>query len=88
MHRSHFENLQEVGNSDNVEFERSLAKNPSTPAEKLEQLSHSCDAITRQYVTANPNTPTNILLKLGAEFPEQLIDNHVLPLLFLKNPEL
>lgn len=39
-------------------------------------------------MAANPNTPTEILLKLGAEFPEQLLSNLVFSLLLLENPNL
>ncbi|NES98908.1 MAG: hypothetical protein F6K32_27835, partial [Desertifilum sp. SIO1I2] len=37
-----------------------------------------------QLVVANPNTPTEVLWQLGKEFPQQLLENPVLPLLFLE----
>lgn len=39
-------------------------------------------------VTTNPNTPRDVLLKLGAQFAGQLLDNPVFPLLLLENPNL
>ena len=36
-------------------------------------------------LATNPNTPTEVLLNLGAEFPEQLLDNPVFFLLLLEN---
>ncbi len=38
-----------------------------------------------QAVVGNPNTPTNILFDLGAEFPDRLLANPILDLLFLED---
>jgi hypothetical protein len=65
-----------------------VAKNPCAPSSLLAELSESKDAITRQNVAANPNTPTEVLLKLGAEFPEELLNNPVFSLLLLEKPNL
>ena len=78
--------LFELATSTNLA--RLVAKNPSAPPELLQELSNSSDAITRENVAANPNTPTEVLLKLGTEFPEQLLDNPVFSLLLLENPNL
>lgn len=67
---------------------RLVANNPSTPPEELRKLADSGDAITRSHVAANPNTPTEVLLNLGGEFPGQVLNNPILPLLFLENPHL
>ena len=61
------------------------ASNPNTPAEKLRELADCDDATIRQLVVVNPNTPTEILWRLGKEFPECLLENPVLPLLGLEN---
>ncbi|MDA0208563.1 MAG: hypothetical protein OT478_00015 [Cyanobacteria bacterium FC1] len=65
-----------------------LASNPNTPPEQLRELATCEDVAIRQLVTANPNTPTEVLWKLGKEFPAQLLENPLLPLLFLENPSL
>ncbi|MEH2231064.1 MAG: hypothetical protein V7K71_15825 [Nostoc sp.] len=62
-----------------------LAAEPSTDAELLRELALSTDQQTRQSVAGNPNTPVDVLLRLGAEFPSQLLDNPVFPLLLLEN---
>jgi pentose-5-phosphate-3-epimerase len=71
-----------------TELPQLVAKNPSAPSELLQELSNSGDVITRQNVVANPNTPTEVLLNLGSEFPEQLLNNPSFFLLWLENPNL
>lgn len=67
---------------------RLVAADPTTSPEILQQLSHSFDPLTRQAIAANPNTPTEVLWKLGIEFPEQLLDNPIFSLLQLETPDL
>ena len=74
--------------TDSNELARQVALNPSTPPELLQKLANSSDATTRQHLAANPNTPTKVLLNLGSEFPEALLDNPIFPLLLLENPNL
>ncbi|MDZ8139196.1 MAG: hypothetical protein RM049_28595 [Nostoc sp. DedQUE04] len=69
----------------NVTQAQLLAAEPSTDPELLRELALSTDKITRQSVAGNPNTPVDVLLRLGAEFPSQLLDNPVFPLLLLEN---
>ncbi|MEH1943278.1 MAG: hypothetical protein V7L01_24075 [Nostoc sp.] len=69
----------------NVTQAQLAATEPSTDPELLRELALSTDKITRQSVAGNPNTPSDVLLKLGAEFPSQLLDNPVFPLLLLEN---
>ncbi len=64
---------------------RLLAIDFSTDPELLRQLAVSSDPALRVAVAANPNTPPDVLLKLGAEFPAQLLDNPVFSLLLLEN---
>lgn len=71
-----------------IELARLVAKNSSAPPELLQELSASSDVIIRKNVAANPNTPTEILLNLGTEFPEQMLENPLFSLLLLENPNL
>lgn len=72
----------------NLEQARIAAEDISTAPELLQELAHSQDKATRRAVAANPNTPADALLKLGAEFPTQLVENPVFSLLLLENPNL
>jgi hypothetical protein len=74
--------------TDSNELARQVALNPSTLPELLQKLANSSDATSRLHVAANPNTPTKVLLNLGSEFPEALLDNPIFPLLLLENPNL
>lgn len=69
-----------------TDLARRVAKNPCATPDLLRELAYHRDAIVRSRVAANPNTPTDALLKLGGEFPNEILDNPVLPLLFLENP--
>lgn len=71
-----------------TELARLVAQNPSSPAQLLRELGESSDATTRENVALNPNTPTQVLQKLGDEFSKEVLDNPVLPLLFLENPSI
>ncbi len=68
-----------------IELARLVAKNLSTSPELLRTLADSSDATTRQNVVANPNTPTEVLLKIGAEFPAQLLNNPIFSSLLLED---
>jgi hypothetical protein len=70
------------------ELARLVASNPGATPELLRELVGSRDAITRQNVAANPNTPTEVLLNLGEEFTEEVLNNPVFSLLFLENPNI
>ncbi|NJL63319.1 MAG: HEAT repeat domain-containing protein [Methylacidiphilales bacterium] len=72
----------------NVELGRVVAANISATPELLQELSYSDDGEIRKAVTSNPNTPTDVLLPMGAEFPEELLENPVFSLLLLENPNL
>lgn len=65
-----------------------IALDPSTEPEILATLERSPDPTVREAVTCNPNTPAEVLLRLGAEFPAQLLDNPLFTLLILENPNL
>ncbi len=73
---------------ESVELARLVATNPSAEPELLRELASSEDKATRESVTTNPNTPTDVLLKLAGDFPRQFFSNPVLSLLMLENPNL
>ncbi|MEO1375878.1 MAG: hypothetical protein AAFW70_16500, partial [Cyanobacteria bacterium J06635_10] len=49
---------------ESIELGRLVAANPGAEPELLRELASSEDKATRQAVTTNPNTPTDVLLKL------------------------
>lgn len=71
-----------------IEPTRKLARDETTSPEILADLAKSEDDRTRQYVAKNPNTPVEILLNICFEFPNEVINNPVIPLLVLENPYL
>jgi hypothetical protein len=71
-----------------LDLAKRVARSASADSELLQELSFHEDAIVRQGVASNPNTPTEVLLRLGAEFPSELLDNPVFSLLILENPNL
>ncbi len=73
---------------ESVELGRLVAMNSSAEPELLRELASSEDKATREGVTTNPNTPTDVLLKLAGDFPQQFFSNPVLCLLMLENPNL
>jgi hypothetical protein len=71
-----------------IEISRIVAQNTCTPPQLLEELATASDYQIRQAVVSNPNTPTDVLFKLGIEFPSELLENPVFSLLFLENLDL
>lgn len=67
---------------------RQIAEDETTAPGVLAQLAKSQDYYTRKYVAANPNTPPEILLSICREFPDEVMNNPVIPLLILENPYL
>ena len=65
---------------------RKLANDENTAPKVLTELAKSKDSQTRKSVATNPNTPTEILLSLCFEFPSEVINNPVIPLLLMENP--
>jgi hypothetical protein len=68
-----------------IELARIIAADCDAPPELLQELGNNPDVITRRCVASNPNTPTTTLFELGAEFPEELLNNPVFGLLVLEN---
>jgi hypothetical protein len=83
--RTSGERLKELANI-GIDLARRVASNPSAPPDLLQKLMNSKDATTRSHVAANPNTPTEVLLHLGGDFPQQLLNNPIFALLWLENP--
>lgn len=65
---------------------KQLAASPDTSPEQLRELAAISSKSISFRVAANPNTPIDVLWKLGTKFPKQLLENPVLPLLLLENP--
>lgn len=70
---------------DTLAIARHIALTPNAHPEILKHLANISDRLTRQSVAANPNTPIPILQQLATEFPEQVLANPILPLLFIEN---
>jgi hypothetical protein len=68
--------LQELARQSDL-LAQIVAENHAAPAELLRELSSSGNKNIRSAVTSNPNTPVDLLLRLGAEFPEKLLENPV-----------
>ncbi|BDA71636.1 hypothetical protein CAL7716_058020 [Calothrix sp. PCC 7716] len=83
---THPDILRNLAN-ESVELARVVAKNPTVPPDVLEALSgYNHDPEILRNVTRNPNTPVEMLMLLGANYPSELINNPVFPLLVLENP--
>jgi predicted DNA-binding WGR domain protein len=67
---------------------RQLARHPRASAELLEKLSHSSDEATRRNVVGNPNTLPETLIRIGQQFPKELLANPALDLLLMIQPTL
>lgn len=71
-----------------VEADRVIASHPNASADLLEKLSHSTDKSTRRRVVGNPNTPAEVYVHLGQQFPREFLANPALDLLLIVNPGL
>ena len=70
-----------------LEQARQLAKDETTASEILIELVKNKDDRVRKAVAANPNTPIETLLSICFEFPSEVIDNPIICLLLLENPD-
>ncbi len=64
------------------------ARDAETPPATLDALSRSNDRSVRRAVASNPNVAPETLMRLAAEFPDELFQNPALPLFLLENPSL
>jgi hypothetical protein len=65
---------------------RQIASYPEAEPEVLRKLSKSWDVCTQKLVAGNPNTPIDTLWDLISDFPNQILENPVWPLVMLTNP--
>ncbi len=70
------------------EFDREIAQRSDLDDVDLRRLSSSTDEPTKHHVALNPNTPSEILLKLAPEFPRAFYKNPAFDWLLLENPDL
>jgi hypothetical protein len=66
---------------------RRLAADPTTAPEMLRALSKSFDSVMHKAIAGNPNTPIDILWKLIEDFPHEVVNNPVFPLIALESPD-
>lgn len=70
------------------EFDREIARRNDLDGADLVRLSSSTDEATKHHVALNPNTPSEVLLKLAPEFPRAFYKNPAFDWLILENPDL
>ena len=63
-----------------------VASNITAPSDLLIELASLTNKAVIKAVVSNPNTPVETLLKLGEYFPQELLDNPILDILYLENP--
>ncbi|NJL63316.1 MAG: hypothetical protein HC903_17655 [Methylacidiphilales bacterium] len=76
--------LTELANT-HIELARIVAANVVTPPQLLQELSRRKDIGIKIAVASNPNTSTHILFSLGKDFPEEVLNNPIFPILLLEN---
>jgi hypothetical protein len=62
-----------------------IATNPNTDPQLLCKIAAGKDWELRRLVASNPNTPTDILWRLGIDFPEAILSNPIFKLLQLEH---
>lgn len=67
---------------------RQAAQNPETEPEQLRKLAGVRDPGTQRRVAANPNTPPDLVLKIGKQYPGELLANPVFDLMLLEDANL
>jgi Leucine rich repeat variant len=70
-----------------VETRLTIASSNAATADELRSLAKDGDRAVRAAVAGNPNTPTEVLLKLGEEFPDEITANPIFNILLLEDPE-
>ena len=71
-----------------IEQQRQEAQDETTSPKRLRELAFSDDSSTRRSVANNPNTPTETLLSLSDEFPQEVLNNDVIFLILMENSSL
>jgi Leucine rich repeat variant len=62
------------------------AQDLKTTVEDLQSLSNDPEIEVRKAAAGNPNMPLEILLKLGKEFPDEVIENPIFAIQLLEDP--
>lgn len=70
-----------------LETRLAIAQAQDTSLEMLQQLATDKTEEVRRAIALNPNADKALLRSLGAEFPEEVIQNPMFGLLLLENPE-
>jgi hypothetical protein len=68
-----------------LKVRKQFAQADDTLPDILTALSQDSNVEVRLVVAGNPNTPVNVLQKLGEEFPDAITDNPIFNLLLLEN---
>ncbi len=63
------------------------AKGDHTSPDLLKQLANNQNLEVRLAVASNPNTPQEVLIELGKEFPDAIVANPIFTVVLLENPE-
>lgn len=74
-------------NTAELSVRKAAATDALSSADLLTSLSHDPDSKVRRAVAGNPSTPTEILLNLGKEFPDEITANPIYNILLLEDPE-
>ena len=73
---------------ESTELARLVAQNASCPEDLLCSLARHTDAGVRKRVVSNPQTPVDVAVALGSQFPLQLADNPAFVVYLLERPNL
>ncbi len=71
-----------------VTLARLVARNSSSPPALLEKLGSHSDPGVRKWVARNANTSAQVAVRLGAQFPQQILENPAFDLYLLEHPDL
>ena len=65
-----------------------IAQNPATPSHLLERLSQHQEPEVLRALAKNPNTPQEALFVVGQKYTQEFLENPIVPLWFLEQPDL
>ena len=64
-----------------------IASNPLSSPDLLREISNYADSKTRFLMAENPKTPIDILMQLGDEFPDTILENPILQQMKIEHPD-
>jgi hypothetical protein len=79
--------MKTAGRYATLDTRLALANAEDTPTEMLKKLGSDPSKNVRMAVAANPNTSEKVLLKLGKEFPDVIVENPIFSIFLLEKPE-